>query len=895
MDSKRANLTSETWDDNTAPGGIPGTSAATAECATWRNTLARVGAIPVVRDLFIVFVFCLFTAALTAPYVGHLKNAVVDTGDPYLVSWILWWDYHATFTNPLQLFHSNLFYPFRYTLAFSEHCYGIAFPFFPLFALGYKPLTVHAVAMFFGFALCGYGAFRLARTLTGLSSVAWIAGIIFAFVPYRFHIMSHLPYLFAVWIPLLFEALVLFVRERSWRRAGWLGFTFFMNGISTISWFSMSLVPLAIIAAILLTRYRLWRERRFWLRSAASLIVASIALLPFMLPYVWVMRLYGFTRTIEEIKGNSALPIDWLSVENRNKLWYGMGEAVPEGARFKLFPGLLPILFSGIAVFPRPLESTTVLTSIGGTRWTRRLDLFIFIAFAIAIVAVGFDNTRFVHGIFRRGTSEAVLTLFTVAIIFRCCLAYPGWLRAKHANFIETLRAPSLSDTFWIGGVLTVVGFCYSLGWNFFFYRICYDVLPIFRSMRMPSRGAMFAYLGLALLAGLGVKRASEMLVQTRRSFRPLWFFTLSSALLLIELNAAPLKIVHGEAEPDAVTLALKQTSMRGGIVILPAGPEVNHRYILRAADHQKPLVVGTSGFNSPFEEQIEIQTANGALKSSFMDFLESVPTSYVVIENRSLASDRRWGYEAFLSREVCAGRLAFLKRFPGQTDLYAVTKTEPELKSTGPLPFAVDLREWSALVETDAINLLGHFTTWSQRLVRLHVATSGTFPRFSDFIRDVKIIGHGVVPNFEERDELLERNFQEFVSNWMSHASFKKRYDYLPDEDYVRLVYLNAGLTLPPKEQSALVGSLKSKAESRRSLLMKLVDDPRYLQKEQNRSLVLLFYFAYFGRNPDDPPDRNFDGFNFWVQDLDEHHDLTKLSTAFGDSIEYHLLQQQH
>ena len=36
-----------------------------------------------------------------------------------------------------------------------------------MLALGAQPLTVHAVAMFFGFATCGYGAFRLARTLTG--------------------------------------------------------------------------------------------------------------------------------------------------------------------------------------------------------------------------------------------------------------------------------------------------------------------------------------------------------------------------------------------------------------------------------------------------------------------------------------------------------------------------------------------------------------------------------------------------------------------------------------------------------------------------------------------------------------------------------------------------------
>ena len=93
---------------------------------------------------------------LTWPYVTRLRDAVVDVGDPYLVSWILWWGYHQMFTDPLNLFHSNLFYPLRYTLAFSEHSYGIALLFFPLFALGAHPLTVHSVALCFGFAPAVY-------------------------------------------------------------------------------------------------------------------------------------------------------------------------------------------------------------------------------------------------------------------------------------------------------------------------------------------------------------------------------------------------------------------------------------------------------------------------------------------------------------------------------------------------------------------------------------------------------------------------------------------------------------------------------------------------------------------------------------------------------------------
>jgi hypothetical protein len=280
--------------------------------------LNRVRRSRIVREVWIFLAFCFFTALLTWPYVTRLRDAVVDPGDPYLISWILWWDYHQTFTDPLHLFHANLFYPLRYTLAFSEHSYGIALLFFPLFALGARPLTVHAVAMFFGFVTCGYAAFRLARTLTGSNGAAWTAGIIFAFVPFRFGMMSHLAYLFSMWIPLLFEALVLFARERSKRRAVWLGVSFFMLGLTTISWFTLSLLPFVVSAAILLTRYSIWRDRAFWRRGAVALGVASLALLPFMLPYYIAAKLYNFKRSIEEVKAWSAWPSHWLAADARN-------------------------------------------------------------------------------------------------------------------------------------------------------------------------------------------------------------------------------------------------------------------------------------------------------------------------------------------------------------------------------------------------------------------------------------------------------------------------------------------------------------------------------------------------------------------------------------------------
>ncbi len=771
---------------------------------------------PFVRDLLVFLTFCLFTALLTWPYVTHWRDAVVDHGDPYLVSWILWWDYHQTLTDPLHLFHANLFYPLRYTLAFSENSYGISLLFFPLYALGARPLTVHTVAMFFGFVTCGYAAFRLARTLTGSNGAAWIAGIIFAFVPFRFGMMSHLPYLFSMWIPLLFEALVLFARERSKGRATWLGVAFFMSGLTAITWFVFSLVPFVVVAAVLLTRYRIWGDRKFWFRGGVALSLASLALLPFLLPYYLAARLYNFQRSVEEVKSWSAWPMHWLSAEPRNKMWHGMGDSLPNAARFRLFPGLLPILLS--------------------------LAAFLFAASRRA---------------------------------------------AKGANFLQPLRSQWRGDAFWLGLVWTIIGFCYSLGWNSFFYRILYDVLPLFRSLRVAARGAMFAYLGLAILSGLGAKRLAGLIGERNPRVRPAVFVTIA-VLLLFEFNAAPLQFIRGDVDPDAVTQRLKETPMRGGIVVLPANEHVNHRHVLRSADHMKPLIVGISGFNSTYESAIEVATLSGPIPATFMKFLEEVPTSYIVIQNNLIAPERRADYATFLGAALIAGRLRFISRFDGRDDLYAVVKNEPQAKTEAPLPFTLETKEWETLVKEDPANLLGQFRWASQTIYRFYVASYGQMPRYAEFLPDVEWIGRGVGANSLDEQPKLEKNLSQFAEHWVARAKFGTLYHAMTNERFVDELTANTRLNLGPADRAAFIEKLNNGAETRAQTLLAIVNNPGFAEREWKRSLVLLHYFGYLHRDPDAAPDGNLNGFNFWLREVEVSGDIGRLSRGFMASGEY-------
>lgn len=637
-------------------------------------------------DLLIFLAFLALTLVMTWPWVTHPRDAASDVGDPYLNSWILWWDYHQTFHEPLNLFHANIFYPYQYTLAFSEHNYGIAVLFFPLFALDFRPLTIHGLAAILGFAFCGYGAFRLARTLGGSNGVAWITGIAYAFVPYRFGQLPHLNYVFAGWIPILLEALILFVRQHTRRRAVWLGFVFFMNGLTCIHWFVLTLIPLGLSGIMLLIRYQKWREPALWRRGLIATGIATLALLPFLLPYSRAAQMYGFVRNAEETRLYSAELISWFVGDGRNKMWHRLNAAARSGEK-ELFPGLLPLLFGAAAVFlVKPLRRNDETKF---NRWPALqkivvgLDaaLVIFSILLVTISGYGFFKLRvFGFYLLEIYSTGPVLIALLIALAVRFSICYPEiFTRERENTLISSFRSRRRDDGFWLAVVWIALGFFGSLGMNFPFHRFLFEYVPMFRAIRVPARWAMICYLGLALLAGLGAKQLIELSARHWPQLRAAPLYVVLAIAFMVEQRAAPLKLIHGAVDPDALTIWFKQTPMTGGIVELPTtdGGEPNYFYILRAADHGRPLVTAVSGFNPPLNRQITELTSGDNIPDTFIDLLEQIPCSYLVLNKQYVHPEKLPRFEAFLAGATASGRLRFIRSY-GNRDLYAVTKIEP-------------------------------------------------------------------------------------------------------------------------------------------------------------------------------------------------------------------------
>jgi hypothetical protein len=91
--------------------------------------------------------------------------------------------------------------------------------------------------------------------------------------------------------------------------------------------------------------------------------------------------------------------------------------------------------------------------------------------------------------------------------------------------------------------------------------------------------------------------------------------------------------------------------------------------------------------------------------------------------------------------------------------------------------------------------------------------------------------------------------------------------------------------------QRDVLINALNDGTITRAEALRLIVEDGDFKQAQLNSAFVLMEYFGYLRRNPDDPPDNNLNGFNFWLAKLNQFNgnfvnaDMVK---AFLKSTEY-------
>ncbi len=139
---------------------------------------------------------------------------------------------------------------------------------------------------------------------------------------------------------------------------------------------------------------------------------------------------------------------------------------------------------------------------------------------------------------------------------------------------------------------------------------------------------------------------------------------------------------------------------------------------------------------------------------------------------------------------------------------------------------------------------------------------------RFNEFLADTQQIGLGVVIGQPGADQLLESNKQALIAEFVQRSRFITALPLtMTPAEFVDKLNMNAGFPLSQVERNNLVNSGMTRAQ----ILRAIAEDQDLFDAEQNRAFVLVQYFGYLRRNPNDPQDTDYTGYDFWLRKLNE------------------------
>ncbi|MEV0607730.1 hypothetical protein AB0I61_15330 [Polymorphospora rubra] len=502
-------------------------------------TLAAVGAV-------------VLAVLMTWPTLRYPQHTIPqDIWDPTLQAWQMAWSGHILLTDPTQLWHSNAFYPERWTFAFSDTLLGYA----PAGMIGDGPVAAlvrYNIIFVLVHALAFFGAYVLARQLGAGKTGSAVAGAAYAYAPWLLSQAGHLHVLSNGGIPL---ALAMLARGHGWslrhgyrperRHAGWALAGWFVAAWQISLGFGIGLPFAYVLALIAVVAPVIWLVQR--LRSTGpkrpfgvKLLLADIfggavfaaTGLALAIAYFKVAELHpNARRSVGDLELFSPPVGGFFTAPPESRIWgelhAGAREALPWNAEMTLLSGF--VLYA--------LAAAGLLFSI----WTVRQRLFLLAAVLIsAILSMG---TQF------------------------------------------------------FGGTFT--------------YIPLFETLPGWDGLRTPGRLAIWTTLLLAILAAGAVSalvvRAGESVAE-RVPARPGPWLRLATLLPLVLVlvegaNVTPHPIVP--AQPAAFR------QVDGPMLVLPSNQGVDQHVMLWSTTRFQPVVNGGSGFTPRQLTEIREATAS--------------------------------------------------------------------------------------------------------------------------------------------------------------------------------------------------------------------------------------------------------------------------------------------
>ena len=517
--------------------------------------------------------YSVIAAAITYPLIRVAGSAVSHpSADPLLNTWILWWN-----TRQLPLtevwWDAPMFYPSTGAMGLSELLLGVLPITAPVQWLSDNPLLAYNVAVLLSFPLCGIAAYALAFELTGRHDAAWLAGLVFAFGPFRANEFGHLQMLSYYWAPAALLALHRYIRQR---RLAWLV-------IFALAWLLQGLCNGHAILQFpfLIVLWIVWFARTATDIGKIGLAWAfgTLPLVPILLEYREIHGRLHLRRAITDIVSLSVDLANFFTVPPELVIW---GRHLSSDRLPGLFPGITIVII---------LLATTLTRTYRGVSMPSRLALDRVIPGILALACLGVACSELLIGPWSLGplTVSQAYKPFSLAVVAALgfVLRGPLWrqlwqTRSTVAFYVFALACMYLlsfgpAPHAWDTQIIYKAPYAW-------FMR-----LPGFDAIRVPARFAMLATLCLAIVAALAFARWSTRLKQLQR---PIWI-ALSIGLLADGWFTQRFVTVPSPPDPAWPDVA--------AIIKLPLGdPDRDAMALYHSIAYGVPLVNGYSGYAAP-------------------------------------------------------------------------------------------------------------------------------------------------------------------------------------------------------------------------------------------------------------------------------------------------------
>jgi hypothetical protein len=271
--------------------------------------------------------------------------------------------------------------------------------------------------------------------------------------------------------------------------------------------------------------------------------------------------------------------------------------------------------------------------------------------------------------------------------------------------------------------------------------------------------------------------------------------------------------------------------------------------------------------------------------KGHIVEYLKSLPTVAMSLDINDSADFVTQHYRDFLGREPDAGGLAFWTNEIESCGADAQCRELKRVNTSAAFFLSIEFQETGYLVYKAYKAAFGNMTGAPVPLT------------LGEFLPDKQEISNGVIIGQPGAGTVLEQNKAAYFNDFVQRARFTSTYpSTLTPAQYVDSLNANTGGSLTAVERQAALDEFGGAATiadvgARARVLRRVAENAEFTRMEKNRAFVLMQYFGYLRRNPNDAPDSNFGGYQFWLNKLEQFNGNfveAEMVKAFITSLEY-------